>query len=142
MNVSMTTPRALRLAILLVLAAPLGATACASAGGARASSTSDQRRANLLTQEEIEKSQLNNLYDVVRSLRPRWMQTRGMDSLRQPTQIQVYVGGQHLSGGLDQLRELSALGVAKVEFLDPAKAMARYGTGHGEGAILVTLSSR
>ena len=70
------------------------------------------------------------------------MQTRGADSFQRPTEIQVYVDNTRLSAGLNGLRDLSSLGVTKIEFVAPIDASARWGLDHGQGAIVVSTSAR
>ena len=125
--------------------------ACAS-GGAKsssspapqtASSNRSQRgaRTNTLTAEEIANAHIPNVFDLVSSLRPRWLQTRGVDSFQKPSEIQVYLGTTRMQGGVSALRELSSLGITKIEFVDGITASARWGLDHGAGAIVVSMSA-
>ena len=145
----MSTPPLLRrrLAVGLTL---LAAAACAS-GGSRAStngasnsshqSMSAGARANVLTLDDIQKAHIPNVFDLVSTLRPRWLQTRGVDSFQKPSEIQVYLGNTRMQGGLNALRELSSLGVTKIEWVDGITASSRWGLDHGAGAIVVSTSA-
>ena len=71
-------PHASRLlAAALVVLSTLGA-ACASGGKSAAPRGSQASHMNVLTADEIQRSHIANVYDVVSSLRPRWLQTRGV----------------------------------------------------------------
>jgi len=140
---------------LLAVGLTLSAAACAS-GGSRASTkgtsstgaTASSRRgmsagarANVLTLDDIQKAHIPNVFDLVSTLRPRWLQTRGVDSFQKPTEIQVYLGSTRMQGGLNALRELSSLGVTKIEWVDGITASSRWGLDHGAGAIVVSTSA-
>lgn len=53
------------------------------------------------------------------------------------SEIAVYMDGMRL-GGVEELRRIPANEVAAVEFLDGPSATIRFGTGHAQGAIVVT----
>lgn len=115
----------------------------AAPSGDRAETASTSRgRANVLTQEDIRRANITNVYDLVSTLRPRWMQTRGQDSFQRPSVVQVYVDNTRLTAGLAGLRDLAAIGVTRIEFVGPIDASARWGLDHGQGAIVVTTSAR
>lgn len=140
------TLRVLAPSLALVVAAgcasaPNGAEP-APAAAPEAAPASPHQRANTISKDDIRRTQLATLYDAVRSLRPRWLQKRGNDSFVRGMEIQVYVDGQRMAGGLASLREIRSLEVSKAEFVDPNRAAGRWGTGHGEGAIVVTLAAR
>lgn len=148
----MTTPRssarpASRLALLGIV---LLSAACASGGsgatagaGGTASTPAGSRgaraSANVLLREDIEKANFPNLFDLVSALRPRWVQKRGVDSFQQPTEIQVYVANSRMTNGLAALREITAMGVTRIEFFDGITASGRWGLDHGAGAIVVSM---
>lgn len=124
---------------------------------ARASTSSaPDRRAGreVLTREQVQEAQAGTLYDVIQSLRPEWLQTRGTGSMREtprgsadgiggdvavlpgiPT-IRTYLDGSFL-GDVDALRTVDPALVGEARFLSPAEATQRWGAGHLHGAILV-----
>lgn len=53
------------------------------------------------------------------------------------SEIAVYVDGNR-AGGVDELRQLPASLVVSIEYLDGPSASIRFGTGHAQGAIVVT----
>jgi hypothetical protein len=138
-----SVPRLLA-AIALGACASGGNSAGKSAGTAAPPSRSmtAPSRANVLTSEEIQRTHLSTVYDVVSALRPRWLQTRGTDSFQHPSEIQVYVGNTRVNGGVAYLRDISALGITRIEFIDGITASARWGLDHGAGAIVVSMAER
>lgn len=98
----------------------------------RAPGTSD-----VITRAEIERGQWSNAYDLVRTLRPRWVQSRGPDSLEDPGQVQVYVDGTRL-GDVQLLRTLPTHAMARLEWIDPVSAAGRWGLDHAHGVIYIT----
>jgi hypothetical protein len=121
-------------------------TACASTGEQRSSSA-----AGIITEAEISGSTASNAYDLVQNLRPRWLNTRGQQSLgtvtratptgpvaaMERTTIAVYVDGARM-GELDQLRSISARDIATIRRLSAGEATQRFGGDHPHGAILVS----
>lgn len=113
------------------------------------------RGRSILTTEEIRRSRAASLYEVIRSLRPEWLRTRGTESIREtprgrstgagpgdvviqpgiPT-IRVYLDDS-LLGDVDALRDVQPGLVGEARFLDRAEATQRWGAGHLHGAIHV-----
>jgi hypothetical protein len=139
-----TLLRSRRVAVALTATLTLAGACRGSSPAASTPSRTSQPsgRANVLTQDEIRRSNLANAYDIVSTLRPRWMQTRGADSFQRPTEIQVYVDNTRLTNGLNGLREISSLAISKMEWVNPIDASARWGLDHGQGAIVVITSAR
>ena len=124
--------RVLPLAMLVISAACSSATA--EGGSAR-----PRGRSDLITHEEIQqRSGYSNLYDLIRDMRPRWLQTRGPDTLiGQQGEVQVHMDGNRM-GGAAALRNLSPSGVTSIEWVAPVDAAGRYGLDHGHGAIVIS----
>lgn len=128
---------------LLALAMLLVAGACggrgASAAGDSGPAASPRSRSTLITFEEMrQRGQTSNLYDLIQDLRPRWLRSRGPDTLLgQQGQVQVHVDGNWI-GSVEALRRLAAAGVTSIEWLPPLDASARYGLDHSHGAIVVS----
>jgi hypothetical protein len=124
---------------LLILALLLAGGACSSnrSAGDRSVST----RANLITFEEIQqRGPFSNLYDMVRNLRPRWVQAQGPDTfMGAQGEVQVHMDGNRL-GSVDALKRMSPSGVTRVEWVAPIDAAARFGLDHSHGAILISTS--
>ena len=125
-------PRILFLAVL----ASAFAAGCASTGGSqRAGSNS-----SILTREEILGAEATNLYDVVRRLRPRWLQVRSNRSFNMETQIVVLQNDMYL-GPADHLKEMTPDLAFEIEYLDGVRAAnvlpGLMSGQHVEGAIIV-----
>ena len=118
----------------LVLASAL---ACVSRrvddGGVRSRDTS------VLTAEQLRSQYFATAYDAVAALRATWIQARGRDSFSNPTEVQVYLDDVRL-GGAETLRSISMTFVVSIEHFDANTATARWGLGHGSGAINVATS--
>jgi hypothetical protein len=117
------------LALLLVLGG------CASSGGTAAR----QGRPDLLVEDQIRGNSFATVYDAVLALRPNWLRTRGTDSFATPTQIQVYVDNMRV-GGIANLQQIPVVSAYYVQWFDGLEASARWGLGHGSGAIYVSTS--
>ena len=121
-------------AILLGCAANPGVDAGQAAG----------RQANLITTEEIQQAaSTRNAFDLIRALRPNWLQARGVQSVqrkrtRTAVEVMVYVDGTR-TGGPEMLRQILASNVQEARYLGGPEATSRYGTNHSAGAILITL---
>ena len=122
--------------IVRMLALAVAVTACASRG--KSGARQPNARADLLTAEEMRAGQWRNAYDAVSSLRARWLQPRGPDTIiGKPGEVQVHLDDVHL-GGVDTLREIPVIEIAYIQFFDPATASARWGLDHSHGAIYVS----
>jgi hypothetical protein len=128
-----------RLATVLCLAALI------VPGSLHAQDTTKQvklkRNPDLISSQEIEATSgdVRTAYDLVKMLRPIWLQARGASSIRSQTpDPQVYVGGVH-RGGSARLEDIPRSSVREIQHLRGTDATQRYGMGHESGAILVTL---
>ncbi|MEK9501113.1 hypothetical protein [Gaopeijia maritima] len=126
---------AARSRLLLVALFAILATGCASASG-----SSEGRRSDLLTRDEIMGAEATNLYDVVQRLRPRWLSVRGTRSFNMETSIVVFQNDMHL-GGTASLREVSPELAWEIAYMDGARASASLpgitSGQHVEGAIII-----
>lgn len=119
--------------IAVLLVAGLVA-ACASTG------STGSRNRNLISIEEISASQTTTAYDLIRQLRPHFLRTSGPTSINAPSGpeiIVVYLDGTRM-GGPEALHGIPTTDVKAVQFLSASQATTRYGTGHTQGAIVVT----
>jgi hypothetical protein len=117
----------------------------ASASPRYAESSADRRTSgdrNVITRAEILPAMLS-AYDVVQYRRPRWLLGRGTlpSDEGQPEAPLVYLEGVKY-GNLETLRSINALEVAELRFLDARDATTRFGSGHTNGVIVVTLRRR
>jgi hypothetical protein len=91
----------------------------------------------VLLLDEIRGSGSATAYDVVESLRPMWLTKRGTQSFFFDKDVIVYLDAARL-GDRTALREIPAMTVASMRFLDAKDANFRYGQGHPYGAIVVS----
>lgn len=117
------------------------------AAGASPAKAQKGQKNSVITQEEIAKSSANNAYDLVKTLRPQWLRTRGISTgMPDPSGggvsdpgggIMVYVDGARV-GGVGELENIGSERVQELRYLNANDATQKYGTGHTQGAIEVT----
>jgi len=120
--------------------------ACLAAGWlllAPAEALAQKKRRDVITREEILQSSHKelDLHRAVRSLRPHFLAPpRGQRTLgaAPPAPVALYIDNAR-SGDLNSLKDVAALAVQEVRYLEPSKAQERFGMTHSGGAILVTL---
>ena len=114
-----------------VLAALMLTAACASSGGSTG-------RSDLITREEILAMPTPDLLEVVRRIRPRWLQTGPRLSMNTPQAIVVYQDDLNL-GGPEALTRIPKESVLSIRLLSAAQAGTLPGLGsqHVEHAIVV-----
>jgi hypothetical protein len=121
-----------------LIASAIG-SACASSGERSAG-----RQSNLITAEEIATLTVNNAYDAVLFLRPRWLQSRTPRSERLSTDIIVAQGSTFL-GTVEMLRQIPIASVRGLRYLDSSQAnsfIGGLGSRHVEGAIVIDFGAR
>lgn len=123
---------AMRFAVVLLVALPL---ACATAG------TPANARSDLITSEQLQARHFLNAYEAVQALHANWLFVRGVNSASTPEQVVVYEDLTRV-GGVDELRSIPILTVKSIQHFDGNEATARWGIGHGAGAIQVSTFSR
>ncbi len=98
-----------------------------------------RRRSDVITQEEIERSNANNAYDLLRQLRPAWFRSRGVVSTRdvETGGLVFYVDGVRLSS-VEDLEAISVDRVKEARYLKAIDATTKYGTDHPSGAVEIT----
>ena len=118
----------------IVAAALISLAAC----GKQSTHVAPQNR-NLITSDEIAKSNAGNAYEAVERLRPAFLRTRGAQSIQNPTPAtpMIYVDGMRY-GALQSLVQIPALGIISIQYLSPLDASQRFGLGNEGGAILVS----
>jgi hypothetical protein len=98
--------------------------------------------ANLLTEYEISHSSIafasSTVYDVIRSLRPAFLNSRGCQAAHNGLKAEpvVYLDGIRLSG-TDNLRRIFAMNIAEIRFLTPLEAATFYGGTNPCGLLLI-----
>lgn len=125
------TPVRLVAAVFLMTAA----WACASGGGGGA----DRPDADRISAAELEADQERDVLTLIQRLRPRWLQTRGSDTFSGQVGAAVIIDGMQQPSGLGALRQIRAVEVESVEYMNARDATTRYGMNMAGGAILVTM---
>ena len=103
--------------------------ACASAGA---------HDANVITAPELSRSKARSAYDAIQQIRPEMLRTRDPGAMvyfkaRQPAVAVDYT----LVGGVEVLRTLPTDKVARIEYVNSWLAAKRFGTGFGDGVMLI-----
>ena len=94
--------------------------------------------ANVITAPELTRSSAANAYEAIRQIRPEMLRTRDAGSVMYfKTSRPLVAVDNTLVGGVEVLRALPLDGIARIEFVSPWKAAKRYGTGFGNGIMLV-----
>lgn len=130
----------------------LALAACASGSGGSAGGGS----ADMITQQQIDEGAFTSALDVVRRYRPRWLQSTrsptsssvrpvpgrpgmpqdGGDSVVDEVYARVVLNGVPY-GAIASLSSISPQTVASIQFVSPADARTRYGSGYEGGVIEV-----
>jgi hypothetical protein len=111
--------------------------ALVSACSVHRANTAPRLDRNLLVPEQFASRGYNTAYEVVEAMRSNWLTERGTDSFTSPVKIQVYFDGVRL-GDVESLRTIDLRPVTYIRFFDGIAATARWGLGHGQGAIYVS----
>lgn len=77
-------------------------------------------------------------YQVVKEYKSHWLQKRGASSINSQTEISVYLDtNQTRFGNPESLKQIQAVNVQAIEWLDSQEATFRYGLDNTQGVILV-----
>ena len=122
--------------------------ACASSGGGTAPSKVRESSPDRLTSVEIEATTgAQTAYDLIRRLRPRWLQAGPTGSIGagRPTSqvLLVYLDGNRL-GTAEALRTLSTSGIKSMQYYDAVRAatiLREIGSEPISGAIVITTTT-
>lgn len=105
--------------------------ACASGGA-----TGDP---SVITAPELKSSRATNTYDAIRHMRPEFFRSRESGSLMLFTVRKPVVAvNDSVAGGVEVLQAMPLNGVARIEYVSAWEAANRYGSGFGNGIVLVT----
>jgi hypothetical protein len=134
--------------LILTLVA-VAAASCASSSdpvpGEGANMGRPMGNPDLILRQEIDETlSAQNAMQLIQSVRPQWLITRGIANLRQATgeeDIVVYMDNARL-GYREALRRVPLGGVRYLEFFDARRATQRWGSGHLHGAIFISTQER
>jgi hypothetical protein len=130
---------------VLAVAAAVAAVSCAassssSATAAEGAGARPRRDPNVITAEELAGRPTLNARQAIEQLRPQFLRTRGTTTLGNASVgdvIWVYVDGTRM-GDLSVLNTITVPEIREIRYLSPSEATNRWGTGHVQGAILIT----
>jgi len=91
---------------------------------------------SVLTQNDLEDHQYENVLEAVQTLRSNWLNERGPDSFASPSHIWVYIDNTKV-GGVQSLASISTRYVSSIRKVNGIDATARWGIGHSAGVIAV-----
>lgn len=127
----------MRITTVRLLLVPLVAVAAACASTpepAEEGETSSSR--NVITTAQLDGMATQSAYDVVRKLKPRWLQSRGPVSFRGRTNLLVVVDEGQFEG-VGHLRSIRAGDVREIRYMDARRGMLKFGDQANGGVILV-----
>jgi hypothetical protein len=97
----------------------------------------------VLTAEEISKSGALTAYDAIRIRRPAFLTPQGPKTTGTATRSTmhpaVYLNGMYY-GEVESLKDISALNIKDIRYIEAKDATIMYGTGHVAGVIMVSTS--
>ena len=126
---------------------PGGSSGTTSSSGPGTAGAPDQAvgrprsRRDVITLEEIKATSASTALDLIRQLRPSYLNDRGPQSLTndQAGRVVVYVNGTRF-GYVESLGEIAAASVSEVRHISGIDATQRWGIGHAGGVIYVTVA--
>jgi hypothetical protein len=139
----------------------MGRTARHEVARSPAAPTVEKRAGERITAEEVARSTANNAGELIKALRPRWLQGRGANTFRETARgvgsgpgrgssievvpgtgtIRVYLDDV-LLGDVSVLNQVNRGSFVEARYFDPAAATYRWGAGHTSGAIQLLTSIR
>ena len=111
-------------------------TACATTN-----SKTTHSRHNMIQLEQIREQTASDAYDLIRTLRPHWLQSRRHRSThfnKTAPYATVYVNNSR-HGDIDSLRDIPAEQIKEIRFINSNEAAIRFGPNFSGGAILISI---
>ena len=118
----------------VLLAAVLAVAACHQPVAGAPGSASR----NVITREEIDASDANNVYELITRLRGEYLNDRGKISIKSNTHSRavVFLNDQEY-GILETMRNIPKNRIAEVRYYSGIDAVARFGSQYGGGVVLL-----
>lgn len=131
----------LRLALVLAtVAMALPAGLAAQDSGSVPEKKRPGRDPQIIRQNEIEaEADARNALELIQRLRPFWIRSRGQSSINLATAEPVVYVNNTKMGSPSVLQQYSVASIREIRQLRGSDASMRYGIGHENGAILLTL---
>ena len=111
-------------------------TACATTN-----SKTPHGRHNMIQLEQIREQPATDAYNLIRTLRPVWLQSRSVWSAHfnnTAPYATVYVNDSRY-GDIDSLRSIAAELIKEIHFMNASEAAIRLGLNSSGGAILISI---
>ena len=122
--------------MMLWVCMALLAAGCASVARSR-----DPRpNGDLLELVDIQNATQPNAYELIRNLRPHWLEVRGGGSVGATMVKRVYLDDLDL-GGIEHLRQITTPTIESIRYYDGPAATQRWGSGHAAGVIQIRTRS-
>jgi hypothetical protein len=132
------------IAACVLAGAVLSGQACASSAASNTATVTESSPDRITVAEISATSGANSAYDLVRRLRPRWLQATATGSIGGGSitsqAILVYLDGIKL-GGVESLKTLTPSGITGMQYLDAVRAatvLRDVGSEPIGGAIVIT----
>jgi hypothetical protein len=95
---------------------------------------------DIISLSEIQMMGSNNAYQLIRTLRPHWLRSRGRKSILfdEVSYPVVYID-EYKHGSIESLAEIPVEHISEIRFLNAGDATIRFGFDHPSGAILVRI---
>lgn len=128
----------MRLLTVATISSALALFACSTTKETSAQKTPSSR--DYISAEEIKTSAATDAYDLIKSLRPHWLQGRGAKSIKyaEAAYPVVYVNDSR-HGTIESLHSISVHNITEIRFLGSGEASNRLGLNHPSGAILISM---
>ena len=92
-----------------------------------------------VTSAELAHTNAASMYEAIRHLRPQFLRTRGLSSVRNSNAMgPAVIVDQTVLGGIQELTDIPLKDVQAVRYLAAWDATTRYGSGYANGVIEVT----
>ncbi|MDE3128916.1 MAG: hypothetical protein KGL38_12975 [Gemmatimonadota bacterium] len=125
------------------LAAGLALAACAGTAGRAAGGPAPDP--NVITLAELQRASAANAYDAIQQVRPSMLRPRlaaessSISAAQRNSDdyaVHVYLDDNRL-GDISSLRGVPLSTIREIRYLDPSRAMQRFGSGNPGGVILL-----
>jgi hypothetical protein len=121
--------------LLAIIMIPAALASCASGGGERSGSSPD-----LISAEDLEGMSVSSAYEAIRRLRPRWLTTRGTQSIQDSSAGQPVVFVDDIRfGDTSSLQSMRISDIVSIRYINARDATTRFGTGYSGGIISVSM---
>lgn len=103
----------------------------------------DETQRNVITADQIEAAQVATAYDLIVKYRANFLHSRGPNSilLKRPKEPTVYLDDVEY-GLINSLRNIPAVQISEIRFIEGWDAMTKYGSDHVAGVIQIYTRSQ